>query len=165
MNKKYVQINQKISDLIQASKKINVIKQLLLESEEFKTRVASITGESMADISVVTLKNALKRKKAEYMSNITYTARILLSLFEAPIKDFDLSSFILGTKDLLNGYAEIEDLNGYLWVLSLNTGEFLKENFTEDEESKEKLPEYMKEPCSVLPKDDEYFILIKSNNR
>lgn len=162
---KYIQINQQIEKLISNSKKINIIKKLLQESDNFQNRVALITGISAAEISLSHLKNFLIRKKNEYIHQVNYTANTLLTLFNVPIKEFDTSNFALGTKDLLNGYAEIEDSKGNLWVLSLNTGEFIKESILEDEESKEALPNHIKEPCSVLPENDEYLILIKSNNQ
>ncbi|HKL75102.1 MAG TPA: hypothetical protein VJ881_03455 [Halanaerobiales bacterium] len=162
---KYIQINQQIEKLINSSKKINIIKRLLQESDNFQNRVASIVGINVAEIGLSHLKNSLIRKKNEYIHQVNYTANTLLALFNVPVKEFNLSNFVLGTKDLLNGYAEIEDSKGNLWVLSLNTGEFIKESIPEDEESRETLPSYIKEPCSVLSENDEYLILIKSNNQ
>jgi len=165
MENKYLLITQQIEKLILNSKKINLIKRLLLESENLETKTASIIGLQLSEISLAHLKNSLIRKKNEHLNYINNAARLLLHLFDISYSNFSLESFVLGTKDLLNGYAEIEDFDKNLWALSLNTGEFTKINFSEDEESKELLPDYIKEPCSVLPENDEYLILIKSNNR
>lgn len=164
MKDKYIAINRQITILINNSKKINILKKVLQESEEFEIKIATILGVSTSRINIAHIKNTLISTKNEYMSNVSNAAKNLITLFNMPVNSFDLTTFVLGTKDLLNGYAEIEDYKGNLWVLSLNVGEFVKEKVIEDEESREELPDYMKEPCSVLSDNDEYFKYIKLNN-
>lgn len=164
MKDKYVAINHHIGVLIHNSKKVNILKKILQEFDEFEIKIAAVLEINISRINMTHIRNTLLNKKNDHMSNIYNAAKNLIILFDISLDNFDLTTFVLGTKDLLNGYAEIEDFKGNLWVLSLNVGEFVKEKLIEDEESREELPNYMKEPCSVLSDDDEYFKYIKLNN-
>lgn len=149
---KYVIINDSVNRIIERSKNINKIKHARSRFDNTKPVLVSVLGSMYPSDDIQKVFSTLGSKLNTEKSMLVVDAKTLLNAVGLAGK-LDPEDFVLSTNDLKRGYVEIISKDNKLFYFSLNTGEFFEGDTPDDEETREELPDMIKEAYSVVEDD------------